>query len=137
MIKLLLGLYAMTLSEYACKFIGKPYKWGGNGPDAFDCSGYISEVLRSKGIIDERDYSSQMLYNKLINHHHTSGLGAEAILFFGKNTQEIIHVALALNHDQLVEAAGEGRVDTDNGSVRVRKIHYRKDLVAAIKLTNI
>ena len=37
----------MTLTEYAEKFIGKPYIWGGRGGDGFDCSGLVTHVLNT------------------------------------------------------------------------------------------
>ncbi|MBU3087449.1 C40 family peptidase [Clostridium gasigenes] len=34
----------------AYKHIGKPYVWGGKGPNVFDCSGFTSYVYRQNGI---------------------------------------------------------------------------------------
>ena len=36
--------------EYSKTFIGKPYRWGGEGVLGFDCSGFIQEVLRCVGL---------------------------------------------------------------------------------------
>jgi peptidoglycan DL-endopeptidase CwlO len=35
---------------YARHQLGKPYLWGGNGPDAFDCSGLVMMAYRQSGI---------------------------------------------------------------------------------------
>lgn len=35
---------------YARAQIGKPYAWGGTGPDAYDCSGLVMEAFRQVGI---------------------------------------------------------------------------------------
>jgi peptidoglycan DL-endopeptidase CwlO len=35
---------------YAERQIGKPYLWGGAGPDAFDCSGLVMMAYRQAGI---------------------------------------------------------------------------------------
>jgi cell wall-associated NlpC family hydrolase len=35
---------------YAEQQIGKPYLWGGTGPDAFDCSGLVMMAYRAAGI---------------------------------------------------------------------------------------
>ncbi|MFD0658059.1 C40 family peptidase [Thermocatellispora tengchongensis] len=36
--------------DYALAQRGKPYRWGGTGPDAFDCSGIIYMAYRSVGL---------------------------------------------------------------------------------------
>ncbi|MBB4917964.1 C40 family peptidase [Streptosporangium saharense] len=38
------------IMEYALAQRGKPYLWGGTGPDAFDCSGIIYMAYRSVGL---------------------------------------------------------------------------------------
>lgn len=35
----------------AMDLIGKPYMWGGKGPDAFDCSGLVHYVYRKNGVL--------------------------------------------------------------------------------------
>ena len=34
----------------AKKHLGKPYVWGAAGPNSFDCSGYVSYVLKQTGL---------------------------------------------------------------------------------------
>jgi peptidoglycan DL-endopeptidase CwlO len=39
-----------TAIGYAEQQLGKPYLWGGTGPDAFDCSGLVMMAYRAAGI---------------------------------------------------------------------------------------
>jgi cell wall-associated NlpC family hydrolase len=39
-----------TAIAYAEQQLGKPYLWGGTGPDAFDCSGLVMMAYRAAGV---------------------------------------------------------------------------------------
>ena len=136
---LLIGILAsMTFLEYAQQFIGVRYVWGGNTPEqGFDCSGFVCEALRSQNYIGKEDLNSQGLYERFSKIGYASEVRPGSLLFFGSNLDSISHVSIALNKDQMLEAAGEGRQATDNGFVRVRHISTRKDLLAAINFENV
>lgn len=38
-----------TFAEISAQFIGKPFKHGGNGPDAYDCIGFVYAFLKARG----------------------------------------------------------------------------------------
>jgi cell wall-associated NlpC family hydrolase len=44
---------------YAAAQLGKPYQWGGTGPDAFDCSGLVMMAYRAAGIAIPRTSQEQ------------------------------------------------------------------------------
>lgn len=122
----------MTIIEYAKKFIGTSYAWGGNTPEqGFDCSGFVCELLRAFGYIGIQDYTAQQLYHLLKDDMYYSVIQPESILFFGKSVSEISHVAIAINHNLMIEAGGEGRENSSNGFVRVRPIKHRDDLIVS------
>lgn len=41
---------AAAVILYAAEQLGKPYQWGGTGPDAFDCSGLAMMAYRAAGL---------------------------------------------------------------------------------------
>jgi cell wall-associated NlpC family hydrolase len=44
---------------YARAQLGKPYEWGGTGPDAFDCSGLVMRAYASAGVSIARASQAQ------------------------------------------------------------------------------
>jgi len=119
--------------EYGVFFIGTPYSYGANDiAIAVDCSAFVCELLRMKGIIGKKDYSSRMLFDELRSSFVQPS--EDSILFFGKDFQSISHVAIAIDDEYLIEASGEGKIETDKGFVRIRKINHRRDFLCAIKV---
>ena len=45
--------------NYAEEQLGKPYLWGGTGPDAFDCSGLVMMAYRAAGVNIPRTSQAQ------------------------------------------------------------------------------
>lgn len=135
----------MTLSEYAQKFIGRPYIWGGDGSGkcggGFDCSGLVLECLWALGILPHKDLTAQGIHDAIID---KSGhvvprpyVQENDVLFFGKDVKHITHVAIAVGGGLMVEAGGGWSkcktLATSTGMVRVRPISWRKDLVAVLR----
>lgn len=56
---------AAFLREVAISAVGKPYVWGANGPDAFDCSGFVLWVWRRCGL-DVKDTTAAWLYKMTV-----------------------------------------------------------------------
>jgi len=127
---------SMTISDYGKAFIGVEYKWGGKTVESgFDCSGFVSECLKSAGSLENKKLlNSQGLYNHLVGDGISSAIMEDSLLFFGESVNSISHVAIAINDFQMIEAGGEGRLDTDAGWVRIRPISMRGDLVGVIYL---
>lgn len=134
----------MNIAEYALAFLGRPYIWGGDGSGrfhgGFDCSGLVVECLQAAGCL-QGDHTAQGIYTAL----KKAGWGevalphvmANDILFFGKDTSHITHVAICCSsRGQYVEAGGGGSKcrspETSTGMVRVRPLGSRRDLVAAL-----
>lgn len=135
----------MTIADYALKFVGRPYIWGGDGSGkcggGFDCSGLVLECLWAIGKLPKGDLTAQGIHDAIMD---KSGhvvprmyIAANDLLFFGKDAKHITHVAIALDNCLMVEAGGGGSKCTSpansTGMVRVRPIASRKDLVAALR----
>lgn len=133
----------MTISEYAQKFIGKSYIWGGDGSGAkfngWDCSGLVLECLWAFGKLPKGDLTAQKLNDKLFEKGWRQGLSIKEgdVLFFGKDVHHITHTALAIGDGLMVEAGGGGSKCktpvTSTGMVWVRPIAWRSNLVAALR----
>lgn len=117
--------------SYAWSFLGRPYRWAGAGPN-FDCSGFVIEILKAKGIVSNKfDATSQVLYNLTLE-GGTINPKAHCLAFYGK--QSITHVAYCISETHVLEA-GSGNSETlsdekaqEQGAfIRLRPIHYRKD----------
>jgi cell wall-associated NlpC family hydrolase len=130
---------------YAFSFVGIHYRWGGNTPDGFDCSGYVVEILKASGFLKSNvDLTSQDLYDLL----SASSLGtslskgliqAGAISFYGTSKKNIVHVGFVVDSKSMISAAGgNDQVKTKEEAllaqafVKLRPINYRKDLVDVI-----
>jgi cell wall-associated NlpC family hydrolase len=50
---------AAAVILYAAEQLGKPYQWGGTGPDAFDCSGLAMMAYRAAGVVIPRTSQQQ------------------------------------------------------------------------------
>ena len=127
------------LLDYVMRFVGVPYRWGGDDPlVGIDCSGLVIELMQSQGLLP-RGYDSTA---KGIHDHFVAKtvLTPEfgALLFFGK--PEITHTAFALSATLMVEAGGGDSTVVDlktaaakNAFVRLRPIAWRHDLAAIVK----
>ena len=117
--------------QSALKYIDIPYVWGGESKSegGFDCSGLVYNVLRDVGICSIRD-TAQGYFNRFKNNPNTTQAGA--LLFFGKSTDKISHVAISCGDGTMIESIGT-KSNTKNKpgkGVSISKINRRKDLVA-------
>src|ERR671912_103544 len=103
------GSSAAVAVRFALAQLGKPYRWGADGPKSFDCSGLVQTSYRAAGIHLPRVSRQQYGAGKLVSLKH---LRAGDLLFYAKDTSDrrtIYHVGMYLGAGRMVEAPNPGR----------------------------
>ncbi|MEU3614282.1 NlpC/P60 family protein [Streptomyces sp. NPDC006872] len=96
--------------QYATAQIGKPYVWGAEGPDSFDCSGLTSEAWKSAGRAIPR--TSQEQWNQLPHIAVADMRPGDLIIYF----DDASHVAMYVGDGLIVHAPRPGRTVTLAGA---------------------
>jgi cell wall-associated NlpC family hydrolase len=83
--------------------IGKPYEWGGAGPDRFDCSGLAFYCHKIAGITIPRTSTLQSQSGKAIDCAHA---GAADLVFFFR---PVSHVATFVSNRDVIHSLKKGK----------------------------
>ena len=121
------NLQRAALISAALSKVGRPYVWGGAGPDVFDCSGLVQWSSKQAGILMPRTAAEQFLTGE---HIPLSSAAPGDLLFWTYDPNDpgfVDHVAIYLGNGMMVVAPHTGLnvevvpVPTDNmaGVVRV------------------
>ncbi|HCU91298.1 MAG TPA: hydrolase [Actinobacteria bacterium] len=99
---------AATVIAYARAQLGKPYLWGGTGPDAFDCSGLVMMAYRAAGIDIPRTSQVQWIWGPRVAPGHEQP--GDLAFFAGSDgtTTSPGHVGLVIGNGLMIEAFGTG-----------------------------
>jgi cell wall-associated NlpC family hydrolase len=94
--------------SYAEAQIGKPYLFGGTGPDAFDCSGLMMMAYRAGGVNIAR--TSQDQWKTLPHVPASKVLPGDLVFFAGSDGTPIApgHVGLVISKNTMIEAYATG-----------------------------
>lgn len=98
-----------TLLEYALKFVGVPYLWGGRSPFGFDCSGFTQRVYGLFGVVIPRDAYQQASWAGFERVPADAIAPGDLLFFRGKEDPRgrgITHVGMALDPPWFIHAAG-------------------------------
>ncbi|MFE6406109.1 NlpC/P60 family protein [Streptomyces sp. NPDC057837] len=88
--------------RYALRQLGKPYEWGAEGPESFDCSGLTSQAWAAAGTPVPR--TSQEQWRRLERIELDELRPGDLVVYF----EEATHVALYLGDGKVVQAPRPG-----------------------------
>ncbi|WP_418658135.1 XkdQ/YqbQ family protein [Clostridioides difficile] len=124
--KIIIGGYSGNVSDKAKiviseakKHLGKPYKWGGNGPSSFDCSGLMVYCFKKVNVSLPRTSNQQSKKGKKVEQKN---LQAGDLVFFHN---PVSHVGLYIGNGEFLHAPQKGDV------VKISKLSSRKDFNTA------
>lgn len=99
---------ASAAIAYAKRQIGLPYRWGGTGPAAFDCSGLAMMAYRSAGVNIARTSQDQWATER---HVPASQVAPGDLVFFAGSDGTMTdpgHVGIVTGGGKMIEAYGTG-----------------------------
>lgn len=103
-----------SVLAYARAQIGKPYQWGGAGPNSFDCSGLVMMAWEQAGIYFP--HLAQDQYN-LTARIALSALIPGDLVFFG-TPDNVYHVGIYIGNGQMIDAPETGQ------DVQIQSIYW-------------
>lgn len=87
------------LEAVARAYLGRPYRWGARGPDAFDCSGFVGRVYEELGVALPR--TTRELWNALAP---VAEPQPGDLVFFSFSGNGVDHVGIYLGDGRFVHA---------------------------------
>lgn len=102
---------AAWVTELATGWLNAPYLWGGRTPLGTDCSGFTQVIFKQMGIALPRDAWQQAQEGKPVKKFSQALPGD---LAFFDNKEDIVHVGIMLEGQQLIHASGRVRIDPIN-----------------------
>ncbi len=97
-----------TAITFAEQQLGKPYLWGGTGPDAFDCSGLVMMAYRTAGIGIARTSQAQWATEQRVPASQVQP--GDLVFFAGADgtTTDPGHVGMVIGNGKMIEAYATG-----------------------------
>lgn len=93
-------------ARHALDMQGKPYRYGGNTPRGFDCSGLVQYSYSLAGIDLPRSTEGLWKYSSAIA---TRNLQPGDLLFFNQEGKRSSHVAIYVGRERFVHAPSTGK----------------------------
>ena len=93
---------AAAVEPSALAQLGTPYRWGGDGPGGFDCSGLVQAAYAAAGIALPRVAQAQFDAGPLLP--AGGPLQPGDLVFFGSDPLHVDHVGLVVGPGEMVDA---------------------------------
>lgn len=117
------------LLSVASKQLGKPYKWGASGPNAFDCSGLTYYVYKNSVDISLPRTSKDQA--KVGNSVSKNELQPGDLVFFNTSGKGISHVGMYVGDSKFIHSPSSGKpVKYDN----INSTYYKNKFVTAKRI---
>lgn len=116
-------------ADIALSLRGSPYRYGANGPDAFDCSGLVQYVYGRAGAKVPRTTRAQY---DAVSRRYLDQLEPGDLVFFRTAGIQVSHVGIYVGDDEFVHAPKSG------SNVHVSSLdqeYWRSRIVRAGSLT--
>jgi peptidoglycan DL-endopeptidase CwlO len=92
---------------YARAQLGEPYKWGGEGPGSWDCSGLVMKAWGSAGVSLPHSASAQFSRTQRVS---VGSIQPGDLVYWSKGSaRSIYHVAMYLGGGKMIHAPRPGR----------------------------
>lgn len=106
---------------YAREMLAKPYRYAGDTPAGFDCSGLVKYSYGRAGVSMPRDTQAQRRMSVLVS---MRSLREGDLLFFDQEGKKTSHVGLYLGNGRFIHAPSSGgKVRTDSINAEFWKKH--------------
>ncbi len=109
--------------EYAKQYMGTPYVYGGASPSGFDCSGFVSYVLKNNGYSPTR--TSYSLYDQYPHIEKSSLQIGDLVFFSSYSSWGAAHVGIYIGNNEFIHSSsGSGYVKINNLDDNYYALHY-------------
>jgi hypothetical protein len=119
-----------AVQNFTSQWLNAPYMWGGRTIFGVDCSGFAQVNYKMMGIDLPRDAWQQAQHGNAVKKLKEAMCGD---LAFFDDKDEIVHVGILLNNEQIIHASGKVRIDSIDkkgiiNSDTGKRTHYLKSI---------